>query len=381
MGQCTVRSCTPGKVDALPDIYEESVDLDRDTDHGRRKGMRERGDQVARSGLVTVIGLIVLLGVLAIVWTAHMHGRIHQMTTTQVPESTAASSVRPGGQEIVRLERLERMSAMVPEFTSATLLPGDGMLMLQANLDLPGRGEVPLLLGTRESDLQATGPVGGAAFSAIMERRDGNRWSNPVELLAGQPATRQNTEVVPDGSRATAHYGSPAQNGMDVTMQTTLAGHALDVAMTAKNVSGSARSLMLSWQPRFLAAQGLGTMTLQLPAQESSAAEAARESVSLDGRALNQTLAPLKHSYLSGGPQARLRNHADGYTLVLTAMTPAIRSLHVTTSPDERSVLLAFSTAGGGHADDARTVLQPGETLQWHVRVEAVPDANTTPSQ
>ena len=134
---------------SLPDIYEDDPDLDNQGVNTLRKGVRERGEQVARSGLVTVIALVLLLATLALIWIAHTHGRIHQMTTTVAPEGTAAPTIRPGGQDVVRLERLERMGTMVPEFTSATLLPGDGMLMLQANLDLPGRGETPLLVGTQ----------------------------------------------------------------------------------------------------------------------------------------------------------------------------------------------------------------------------------------
>ncbi len=361
----------------MADIYDDDPESENEGVNALREGVRARGERVARSGLVTTIGLVLLLGIAAIIWTAHVHGRIHQLTTTQVPESTGAASVRPGGQDVMRLERLERMGLIAPEFTSATLLPGDGMLMLQASLDLPGRGEVPLLLGTREADLQAPGQIQGAAFSALMERREGSRWVSPVDLLAGKTSDGQNSDVVPDGSRATAHYGSgAAQSGFDTTVQVALTGRALNLTIAAKNTSNTPRALTLAWQPRFTASRGLQAFVLQPPAQESSHPGIATESIALGARDTDQTYSTLKHSYLSGGPQVRLRNTADGYTLILTAMTPSIRSLHVNATQADHSVLLAFSTASSEHAEDARTIVQPGETLQWRVRMEAV--ANTT---
>ncbi len=365
----------------MPDIYEDDPGPDNEGVNELREGVRARGERLARSGLVTIIGLVLLLAILAVVWTAHVHGRIHQMTTTQVTDNSAFASVRPGGQDVIRLERLERMGLIAPEFTSAALLPGDGMMMLQANLDLPGRGEVPLLMGSKEADLkQAVGQIQGAPFSALMEHREGNRWSAPSELLAGQASDRQSSEVVPDGSRATAHYVSPAaQSGVDTTVQAALTGRSLDLTVTAKNTGNSPRTLTISWQPRFSAAQGLGAFVLQPPAQEGSSTATPLESIALGTRDLDQTYRTLKPSYLSGGPQVRLRNTADGYTLILTAMTPAIRSIHVKSSEADHSVLLAFSTASGSSAEDARTVVQPGAGLQWRVRMEAIPNATYGP--
>lgn len=363
----------------LADIYEDDPELENEGVNAMREGVRARGERVARSGLVTAIGLILLLAVLAILWTAHVHGRIHKLTTTQVPEGMGAASVRPGGQDIIRLERLERMGLIAPEFTSATLLPGDGMLMLHASLDLPGRGEVPLLLGTKEADLQAAGQIQGAAFSALMEHREGTRWVSPVELLTGKASDGQSSDVVPDGSRATAHYASAGtQNGIDMTVQAALTGRALDLTVTAKNTSNAPRALTIVWQPRFMTAQGLQAFVLQPPSQESSHAATA-ETIPLGAHDMDQTFGTLKHSYLGGGPQVRLRNTADGYTLILTAMTPSIRSLHVKASQADRSVLLAFSTASSDRAEDARTIVQAGETLQWRVRMEAIANASYSP--
>ncbi len=364
----------------LADIYEDDPELENEGVNALRKGVRARGERVARSGLVTALGLILLLAILSIVWWAHVHGRIHQLTTTQAPESTGAASVRPGGQDIIRLERLERMGLIAPEFTAATLLPGDGMLMLQASLDLPGSGEIPLLRGTREADLQTGGQIHGAVFSVLMEHREGNRWVSPVELIAGKGSDRQTSEVVPDGSRATAHF-APAgtQSGVDTTIQAALTGRALDLTVTAKNTGNAPRALTIVWLPRFWAAHGLQTFVLQPPSLENGHGGPAAESIALGARTMDQTYTPLKHSYLGGGPQVRLRNTADGYTLVMTAMTSSIRSLHVNASQEDHSVLLAFSTASGERAEDARTIVQPGETLQWRVRVEAIANATYSP--
>ena len=351
-----------------------------------RRRMQARRERLARSGLLTGITLLALLGVLGAVWMAHIGGRFHRYTTAQETPELATPAVRPGGQDIIHLERSERMGSISPEFTSATLLPGDGMLLLQTTLSLPGRGDVPLILGTMESKLSpASGSAQGAAFVATEQRREGGVWSAPIELIAGRPSKQQNSEILPGGSRAIAYFSADpsgdtasAQTGIETTVSTSLTSRGLDVTMSARNASDVPRAVTLRWEPRFLTPRT--GLFLTSPQQDAGSAPAHISEEVVGTRDLDRTYADLKHSYLNAGPEVRLRNQADGYTLHLTALTPSIRSLHLQATTGGNAILVAFSTAGGERGEGSRTTIAPGETLQWRVRVEATANASNTPT-
>ena len=60
--------------------------------------------------------------------------------------------MKPGGQDVVRLERSQMVGGTGPEFLSATLLPGRGMNLLQITAYLPQKGEVNLLASPSVED-------------------------------------------------------------------------------------------------------------------------------------------------------------------------------------------------------------------------------------
>ena len=350
-------------------------DPELDYEDGNRFGraLASAWHKFARSGALTAVVLLLLLGAVTGIYMAHKQGRIHQLTTVTENGIPTAQSARPGGQDVLHLFRGERIGSVTPEFSSATLLPGDGMLLLQATLALPGRGDVPLLQATSDARLEAGQAIDGAAFSVLAQSRAGSQWTAPVELVAGQPAVQSSSDIVPDGSRAVAHFtgGAAGQQGVQVTVETSLTGRGLELTLSARNSGTSPRALTAAWQPRFLApAAGLSALTVMAP----EGANGLSRELPLGARSVDETYTDLKHSFLSTGPEVRLRNHADGYTLRLTALTPSIRSLHVQAARDGQAVLLALSTAGGKDGPEARTIVAPGETLQWRVRVEALPE-------
>ncbi len=350
-------------------------------DNPFRQTMATAWGRISRSGAITPIALLLLIGGVTAVYMAHMHGRIHQLITVTEHGSTVQVAARPGGQDLLRLLRSVRMGSVTPEFSSVTMLPGDGMMLLQTTLILPGRGDVPLLQATSEQDLAAAGlNIVGAPFSVVAQTRAASQWDAPVEVLAGIPSSEVSNDVIPDGSRAVAHFGPAAdpapvsQQGIEVTVESALSGHGLELTLSARNSSTSPRSMTLSWQPRFLAPlAGMSAFTVFTP----SSSEGLPAEIALGTRNVDLTYTSLKHTFLSTGPEVRLRNRADGYTLRVTALTPSIRSLHVQAAKDGKSVLLAFSTAAGKDGPESRTIVAPGETLQWRVRVEALAESTS----
>lgn len=353
-------------------------------------GLRSRWDKVTRSGGFIVVCLLLMIAGSGLVWMAHVRGRIHQFTTTQAMPEQPVTTARPGGQELVHLSRMELTGSLTPEFAAATLVPGNGMLLLQAMLGLPGRGDVPVLLGTRESSLIGMGSdVSGAAFSAMVSNREGSRWSAPVELIAGRAAVQQETTNMPGGTRSDASFSpdltdethAVIRTGVATKVSVSLTNRGLELAVSARNVSNEARAVTLQWQPAFLAAQaGMGAMFFTPPAQASHSEEH-RAAEQLGTRDYDQTFSSLPHNYLSAGPEIRLHNQADGYTIRLTALTPTIRSLRVQAAAKGNAVAITFSTGSGSKGEGSQTMLAPGQSLEWRVRVDALQNtSDTTPA-
>ena len=99
--------------------------------------------------------------------------------------------------------------------------------------------------------------------------------------------------------------------------------------------------------------------------------------IPLDTPDFHRTWQGLKYSYLSDGPELRLHNLADAYTLRLMALTPSIRNFRVDIPQDASAVSVTFSTQG---PDGARTVIEPGGTLQWHLRIQMAPNNSYSPA-
>ncbi len=352
-------------------------------DYENSNGSRSPRSLLERSGLLTALVLVIVLGILGLVWAAHLHGRIHQLTTAQTgPES--APPPRPGGEDVIALNRMVHDSAAEPEFSSVRLLPGLGLEVLQLNLQLPGHPEIPLLLGSPDADLaKAPDKPVASPFQVTVQTQEGQHWSAPREILSGAAATQSDTEVLPDGYSASADFVDSVAGMPDVEtkMAVMLSSRGVDLTISAKNVSTQPRGITVTWAPRFLApSAGLRTLRLLPPEtvdhggnRDDTRAASASSSIPLGESNFNRTFSGLKYRYLSTGPEIDLRNLADGYTLRLTALTSSIRSMHAAAARDGNSVLLTFSTSTG-EPDAAPTVLAPGQTLQWRVRLEATMD-------
>src|ERR1700679_2222500 len=102
---------------------------------------------VMRSGMMTMIVLTLVLMGLAFGWHEHRLGQFGQLKRDlkKKPLQEDTSTLRPGGQDVIQLQRSAFSLGDVPEFLSATLLPGRGLNVLQITAYLPQKGEVPLL--------------------------------------------------------------------------------------------------------------------------------------------------------------------------------------------------------------------------------------------
>lgn len=357
--------------------------------------IRRGSTSLASSGLITALVLAVVLGGIGLLWSAHLRGRLHKLSSAQVPPETSIAP-RPGGQDVLDLHRITPEAGVSPQFTGLTLLPGVGMGILQLTLDLPGREPLSILAGTPIAMLPSTlepltnQPKPSLAFTPFsLKLLAGGSHDRVTELLATRPATQVRTDILPGGTGATATFAPVAQlnpdgsrapaSPFDTSVTPTISNRGLEITLTAKNISDEPQRVTASWAPRFvLPSGGLDKLHLTPPqTQPLPDAKARGIDIALTSRGFHHTWTGLKQSYLSAGPEMQLRNLADGYTLRMTVLSPSIRTVQADADGNDGYLQFRFSTDSmvDGQAPQP-LVVGPGESLQWRLRIQV--SANQT---
>jgi aldose 1-epimerase len=398
---------------------------------------------VMRSGLLTMMVITVTLLALSFGWSAHRQGRFSQLKQElkQDPQQPQPAAVaRPGGQDAIVLQRTRLEGHDVPEFLTATVLPGRGMNVLQITAYLPHKGEVSLLASPTLDDaarLSAGSPSMGGAFEAPWANRifrpssgdgkslatvwQGHTIALPVAqtfhageavalggLLSGRGANTTTTNVMPDGGEAQAtfdvgDFGGHWVSRTEITTSVQLSSRALEIKIVARNTGDTPAPMGIGWQPRFSILSGdRGQATLRMPNAVRAEVRDRRSGLptgkllpvmgteydftARNGRQLSQlslddSFVHLRPALLDSGPMAELRDPASNYGLRITAITPAIKAMRVYAPANERFVSIEpqfnyddpFGPEWPKSEDTGMVVLQPGQSVQWHVRVEIFP--------
>lgn len=218
-----------------------------------------------------------------------------------------------GGKEPVTLTRLQSENGALPEFLSATVLPGRGMNLFQITAYIPGRGVTRLLasppLSEAEAEMNGAGSdqhgnlsygMGGAFLLPYPGRVQGKfnaqtqtvttEWNGqalvlPANDASGSAPSARNgllldrsidqveTNTMPDGGVASALYhagnfGGRWPSQTDVSITVVLSGRAVDCIVTAKNVGGQAEPMAVGWRPFFaIPSQRREQVTLRIPSE------------------------------------------------------------------------------------------------------------------
>jgi aldose 1-epimerase len=269
---------------------------------------------VMRSGLLTFLILTFVLAGLAFGWHEHRLGQFAQLKKDLNKRPVQDVSVRPGGQDVIQLQRSQLLGGSGPEFLSATLLPGRGMNLLQIKAYLPQKGEVNLLASPPldEAAQLLTGKGGdatgaesltmGAAIETPWASRisgvpapdgkslvamwRGMRLTLPTDvkdsygnsdgiaaggMLLKQASDTVTTNVMPDGGEALASFRSGDFDGhwpskTEITTTVSLSGSANDIKVIARNTGNTVEPIGIGWHPRFAILNGhRGQMMLRLP--------------------------------------------------------------------------------------------------------------------
>lgn len=409
--------------------------------------MRIWEEAVLRSGLLTIIGVVLVVIVLAVGWHEHRKGHFAKLKAEIRGIPAQPLAIRPGSQDIVVLQRSPLPGGGSPEFLSATLLPGRGMNVLQITAYLPDRGEVELLASPPLDEAaplldspgtQSAGTVGGAIEVPWAGRLSGfesengetlttvwrghrlelpNSWKERKDapgamaiggLLTARASSEVKTNVMPDGgvAQATFHAGSFDGHWIaqtDVTTTVQLSGRALEVNVVARNTGNEAEPVGIGWRPRFAIVSGdRQRATLHLPNSvrieipnsltgvpsgrllpiQGTAFDFTRpEGTPLGTLGLDDCFVHLRTSLLDNGPSAELRDPESDYGLRITAVSSSIKAIRVYAPSGAKYISIdpqmnyddPFGREWPRDEDTGMVVLQPGQSVQWKVRLEIFP--------
>ncbi len=383
--------------------------------------------------IIVVVALLVISPGLA--WKFHARGRLRTIKgkINNIGSPDYANHGNPGGIAPIVLKRDASVGGEVPEFTSATLLPGLGMGVLQITATLPGHGSMNLLSaptvqaiagGTTaapagiDNDYGAfevpwggqflgTATPSGTSVMAnwrgigIEESTDGSADPNAAEggNLRAVGADDSSSTKTATGMKAQAVFRALNSDGRwpsqtDVSVQAQLSGQALDLTVVAKNTGERTEPLGIGWSPRFLVSPDREGVELQLPGGKILEMEPSKglpsgrfatagpvvsrfqtQPAKLGPDSFDRTLVEMKPGAGAEGPVFEILNPAAGYGLRLTALSPAIRAARVVAPSGVDYVAIDLQTnmddpLGKEWNDNGIAAIEPGETVEWKVRLE-----------
>ena len=329
------------------------------------------------------------------------------------PEFASVTLLPGRGMDVLRI------TANIPGRGEVDLLSGSSIA--DATAAMTGTGED----SAGESNLTHGGPIltpwagrlGGTISAdgrSIMANWRGESFKVPANrveteapvayggLLSKSAAVDARMSPMPDGGSVTASFpmgeeGSPWQD-LKTSVWVLMSNRVLDVTVSVKNMTGGEVPVGIGWAPRFLIPSGnRAKATLHLPASDrslvadrrtgmpSGAVEAisgtsygfnARNGIALGQTSLNDTFVHLKAKF-DQSPTVELKDPGSRFGMRLMAMSPSIRAIHVYSPASSNFVSISpqmnyddpFGKEWGGEDTGMRT-LQPGETVEWKVRLE-----------
>jgi galactose mutarotase-like enzyme len=275
-----------------------------------------------------------------------------------------------------------------------------------AAIELPWAGRISGVSTADEKDLSTIWH--GNRFVLPTDAKDSYGVAGVVAaggLLLKQPSDPVNTNVMPDGGevQATYHPGNfdghwPSQTEITTTVQ--LSGKAITMKIVARNTGNTAEPMGIGWHPRFAILNGRrAQMMLRLPeglrveVKDRRSGELSGRLVPVEkteydftGRAgaqlgalnLDDSFVHLRTGLMENGPMAELRDPENDYGLRITAQTSTIKAIRVYAPLDGSYISVEpqsnfddpFGHQWAKDEDTGIVVLQPGQSMQWKIRLE-----------
>ncbi len=350
-----------------------------------RETVRPERFSLKRSGWLTASILLVTLLALGLVWRAHQQAAFHQMTT-DAPLPVAMVPL-PGGQEAAVLTRLVLLHNTVPEFVSATVLPGMGMQVLQLAVNVPKQGMRALFDAPSVSEVTANANArpDGAPFHLTLSPA-GRSIGSAVDVIAANGATNVANQTLADGGEVTGTFAladaAGAPLGVEAKVDTTLTGRSFEAEVRLRNKALTSHEFSLNWSPRLRAWNGnLSRFVLKVPSTDllTDGSVHSVRSMALDFSAgqgktvpnvdFDATYVELQRADVGEGPAVTLTDAQSGMVLRFVLLTPSIRTVRVRADSLAHTLMISFSTDDGAK----RTPLEAGESADMRVRVDVLP--------
>lgn len=225
-------------------------------------------------------------------------------------------------------------------------------------------------------------------------------------LLMPMASSEVRTAVMPDGGAATAMFHAGAFGGRwisntDIVTMVQLGGRSIEINVTARNVGTEAEPVGIGWHPRFAIVSGdRQKATLRLPESVRAEDHSPRTGLPsgkllpVEGTAydftkpaplgtlsLNDWFVHLKPALLDNGPMIELRDPESGFGLRVLAVSSSIKAIHVYAPADAGFVAIdpamnyddPFGREWPRDEDTGMVVLEPGQSVQWKIRLEIFP--------
>ncbi len=245
-------------------------------------------------------GLYLILAVtLPLIGVSTSMGKLAKTSPSRAQDAAAkAPAITIGGEPVVILKRPREANSEKPQFLEATLLPGNGMNLLQVKAYIPGKGEVDLISApslAESKDLIEKGndefgnesfKIGGAFLVPYVNRIRGKlsadgktiettiagkQMSLPANWKGKNPGAEphamhglilsakfQDVKSMNGATESTAsaifhggNFGGHWLSKTDVSIRTILKDNALDLEVTAKNVGDEVLPVAITIHPYF----------------------------------------------------------------------------------------------------------------------------------
>jgi aldose 1-epimerase len=275
-------------------------------------------------------------------------------------------------------------------FGAAFLAPFANQLV---GVPAPGTGTLQTMWQTQRLAFPSSGPGSPLSVEGLL-------------LAQGADSIKVTPTQSGGSALATFHsgtFGGSWPGNTDLSILVEFSGHTVDLTVTAQNVGTAAEPFGIGWHPYFALPFGnradasllIPSSTRITPADKRSNSPSG-DIESTDGAAdqffraggtrlgdisLDETYLGLHSAVLADGPIAELRNPAGGYGLRITPLTPNIKTLRVVAPANKPWVSIGPNMNlpdPFGHEWDkldstGMVILQPGDSVQWKVRVEIFP--------
>ena len=338
-----------------------------------------------------------------------------------VPEFLSVTLLPGRGMDVLSIR------ASLPDKGEVDLLAGGGLddaTKAMTGMDDDAAGEANLTHGGTflvpwAGRLGGIPSMDGKSVSVSWRGRILNIPANTVEsgvpttfggLLMNLPSSGVEVNPMPDGGYASATFAGTDFDGrwpakMETKITALMSSRAMDLTVDVKNVGDVAAPVGIGWAPRFLIPSGdRAKATLRMTAAAHSEVRDqssgmptgrlepvagtvydfnGRNGVPLGQKNLNTTFTQLK-APLDEDPTMELRDPEAKFGLRIRAMTPTIRAIHVYSPANSNFVSISpqtnfddpFGREWGLGENTGMTALEPGQSVQWKIRIELFPLTN-----